>query len=185
MESGTDAFGVSRTRIGSFSICRNDVREAFSTSSREEDDENALKWAAIQKLPTYLRVRRGILTEQDGQSREIDIKNLGFVERRNLLERLVRIAEEDNERFFLKLKERIDRVGLDMPTIEVRFEHLNVEAEAYVGNRALPTMFNFSVNIVEGLLSNLHILPSRKKPLPILNDVSGIIKPRRNFSAES
>ncbi|KAL1156684.1 hypothetical protein V6Z11_A08G107000 [Gossypium hirsutum] len=66
-----------------------------------------------------------------------------------------------------------------MPTIEVRFEHLNVEAEAYVGNRALPTMFNFSVNIVEGLLSNLHILPSRKKPLPILNDVSGIIKPRR------
>ncbi|KAB2069405.1 hypothetical protein ES319_A08G093800v1 [Gossypium barbadense] len=179
MESGTDAFGVSSARIGSFSICRNDVREAFSTSSREEDDENALKWAAIQKLPTYLRVRRGILTEQDGQSREIDIKNLGFVERRNLLERLVRIAEEDNERFLLKLKERIDRVGLDMPTIEVRFEHLNVEAEAYVGNRALPTMFNFSVNIVEGLLSNLHILPSRKKPLPILNDVSGIIKPRR------
>lgn len=38
-----------------------------------------------------------------------------------------------------------------MPTIEVRFEHLNVEAEAYVGNRALPTMFNFSVNIVEVL----------------------------------
>ncbi|KAA3470541.1 pleiotropic drug resistance protein 1-like [Gossypium australe] len=179
MESGTDAFGVSSARIGSSSICRNNVREAFSMSSREEDDENALKWAAIQKLPTYLRVRRGILTEQDRQSREIDIKNLGFVERRNLLERLVRIAEEDNERFLLKLKERIDRVGLDMPTIEVRFEHLNVEAEAYVGNRALPTMFNFSVNIVKGLLSNLHILPSGKKPLPILNDVSGIIKPRR------
>lgn len=41
------------------------------------------------------------------------------------------------------------RVGLDIPTIEVRFEHLNVEAEAYVGGRALPTIFNFSVNILE------------------------------------
>lgn len=36
-----------------------------------------------------------------------------------------------------------------MPTIEVRFEHLNVEAEAYVGGRALPTMFNFSINMLE------------------------------------
>ncbi|XP_021277326.1 pleiotropic drug resistance protein 1-like isoform X14 [Herrania umbratica] len=153
--------------------------EAFSKSSREEDDEEALKWAAIEKLPTYLRVRRGILTEEEGQSREVDIKDLGFIERRNLLERLVKIAEEDNEKFLLKLKERIERVGLDMPTIEVRFEHLNVEVEAYVGSRALPTMFNFSANILEGLLSYLRILPSRKKPLPILNDVSGIIKPRR------
>ncbi|GMI89171.1 pleiotropic drug resistance 12, ATP-binding cassette G40, PLEIOTROPIC DRUG RESISTANCE 12 [Hibiscus trionum] len=173
MEIGSDA------RTGSASIWRNNGREPFSMSSREEDDEEALKWAAIQKLPTYLRVRRGILTQQDGQSREIDIKSLGFVERRNLLERLVKVAEEDNEKFLLKLKERIDRVGLEMPTIEVRFEHLNVEAEAYVGSRALPSLFNFSVNIVEGLLSNLHILPSRKKPLPILNGVSGIIKPKR------
>ncbi|XWS16998.1 hypothetical protein CRYUN_Cryun33cG0029800 [Craigia yunnanensis] len=177
MESD-DVFRVSSARIGSSSIWRNNPMEAFSRSSREENDEEALKWAAIEKLPTYLRVRRGILTEE-GESREVDIKNLGFVERRNLLERLVKIADEDNERFLLKLKERIDRVGLDMPTIEVRFEHLNVEAEAYVGSRALPTMFNFSVNILEGFLSYLHILPSRKKPLPIFNDVSGIIKPRR------
>ncbi|KAK8660968.1 hypothetical protein V6N13_051872 [Hibiscus sabdariffa] len=143
----------------------NNGREAFSTS--------------IQNLPAHLSLRRGILDEGGGRSREVDVKNLGFVERRNLLQRLVKNAEEDNERFLLKLKERIDRVGLDMPTIEVRFEHLNVEAQAYVGSRALPTMFNFSVNILEGLLSNLKILPTRKKPLPILKDVSGIIKPGR------
>ncbi|KAK8683052.1 hypothetical protein V6N13_039122 [Hibiscus sabdariffa] len=184
MENG-DAFGLSSTaRIGSSSIWRNTntstrPMEAFSMSAREEDDEEDLKWAAIEKLPTYLRVRRGILTEEQGQSREVDIKNLGFIERRNLLERLVKIAQDDNEMFLLKLKERIDRVGLDMPMIEVRFEHLNVEAEAYVGSRALPTIFNFSANVLEGLLSYLHILPSRKKPLPILNDISGIIRPQR------
>ena len=75
----------------------------------EEDDEEALKWAAIEKLPTNLRLERGILTEEKGQPREIDIKNLGLVEKRNLLERLVKIAEEDNEKFLLKLKDRIDR----------------------------------------------------------------------------
>lgn len=41
------------------------------------------------------------------------------------------------------------RVGLEFPTTEVRFEHLNVEAEAYVGGRALPSVFNFSINMLE------------------------------------
>jgi hypothetical protein len=40
-------------------------------------------------------------------------------------------------------------VGLDIPTIEVRFEHLCVDAEAYVGSRGLPTIFNFCVNMLE------------------------------------
>ena len=41
------------------------------------------------------------------------------------------------------------RVGIDIPTIEVRFEHLRVEAEAYIGQRALPTIFNFFANLME------------------------------------
>ncbi|XP_030543117.1 pleiotropic drug resistance protein 1-like [Rhodamnia argentea] len=170
---------LSSARLSSSNIFRADGKEIFSRSSRDEDDEEALKWAAIEKLPTYLRVRRGILAEEEGKITEVDIENLGLIERRNLLERLLKTAEEDNEKFLLKLKQRIERVGLDFPTIEVRFEHLNVEAEAYVGSRALPTIFNFSVNMLEGLLNIFHVLPSRKKPLPILNDVSGIIKPRR------
>ncbi|CAL5348737.1 unnamed protein product [Camellia sinensis] len=90
--------------------------------------------------------------------------------------RLVKIAEDDNEKFLLKLKKRIDRVGIDLPTIEVRFEHLNVDAEAYVGGRAFSTILNFSINLFEGFLNYLHVVPSRKKPLSILHDVSGIIK---------
>ncbi|KAG5551933.1 hypothetical protein RHGRI_010140 [Rhododendron griersonianum] len=178
MESG-DIYRVSSLRINSSNIWRSNPGEVFSRSSREEDDEEALKWAAIEKLPTYLRITRGILTEEEGPPREIDIKSLGFFEKKNLVERLVKIVEEDNEKFLLKLKERIDRVGLELPNIEVRFEHLNVHAEAYAGHRALPTIFNFTVNFVEGFFNYLHILPSRKKPLPILHDVSGIIMPGR------
>ncbi|KAF8026782.1 hypothetical protein BT93_F3302 [Corymbia citriodora subsp. variegata] len=166
-------------RSNSNSIWRNTGMDAFSRSSREEDDEEALKWAALEKLPTFDRLRKGILTTSRGGGNEVDIADLGIHERKNLIERLVRTAEEDNEKFLLKLKNRIDRVGIKNPTIEVRFEHLNIEAETHVGSRALPTFLNFTANIAEGFLSFFHILPSRKKQLPILNDVSGIIRPCR------
>ncbi|GLT60907.1 hypothetical protein SLA2020_336470 [Shorea laevis] len=151
--------------------------DPFSRSSLEEDDEESLKWAAIERLPTKRRIRTGILTEAEGQAKEVDIQSLRFQQVKNLLDKLVKNAEEDNENFLLRLKNRIDRVGIEIPTIEVRFEHLAVEAEAYVGNRALPTLFNFTINFFEALLNYVHILPSRKKPLSILRDVSGIIKP--------
>ncbi|GAV87304.1 hypothetical protein CFOL_v3_30730, partial [Cephalotus follicularis] len=71
------------------------------------------------------------------------------------------------------------RVGIKLPAIEVRFEHLNVEAEAYARSRALPTLIISSINIVESFLGYLHILPSRKRRLTVLEDVSGIIRPSR------
>ncbi|TKY74693.1 Pleiotropic drug resistance protein 1 [Spatholobus suberectus] len=177
MESGE--LRVASARIGSSSVWRSSGVDVFSGSSRRDDDEQELKWAAIEKLPTYLRMTRGILTEAEGQPTEIDINKLCPLQRKNLVERLVKIAEQDNEKFLLKLRDRIDRVGLEIPTIEVRFEHLNIEAEAHVGSRALPTIFNFCINLLEGFLNSLHLIPSRKKPFTVLHDVSGIIKPKR------
>ncbi|KAL9313316.1 hypothetical protein ACSQ67_018768 [Phaseolus vulgaris] len=178
MES--DELRAASARIGSSSVWRSSGVDVFSGSSRRDDDEEELKWAAIEKLPTYLRMTRGILTEAEGQPpTEIDINKLCPLQRKNLVERLVKIAEQDNEKFLFKLRDRIDRVGLEIPTIEVRFEHLNVEAEAHVGSRALPTIFNFCINLLEGFLSSLHLIPSRKKPFTVLDGVSGIIKPRR------
>ncbi|KAJ8640208.1 hypothetical protein MRB53_016902 [Persea americana] len=158
----------------------NTLEEIFSQSSHHEDDEEALKWAALEKLPTYNRIRKGILGGVDGGGlEEVNIKDLGYQERKNLLERLIKVGEEDLENFLLKLKNRIERVGIELPTIEVRFEHLSIEAEAYVGSRGLPTVVNFTFNILEGILNTLHILPNQKKPISILHDVSGIIKPHR------
>ncbi|CAL5206363.1 unnamed protein product [Lathyrus oleraceus] len=178
MESNEVSRVESLRRVSSSSMWRNNSMDIFSTSERE-DDEEALKWAAIERLPTYLRIRRSIINDEEGEGREIDIKKLGLTERKVLLERLVKIAEEDNEKFLLKLKERMDRVGIDIPTVEVRFEHVNVEAQVYVGGRALPSLFNFFVNGLEGFLNYLHVIPSPKKSLHILQNVSGIIKPQR------
>ncbi|ONK76632.1 uncharacterized protein A4U43_C03F30360 [Asparagus officinalis] len=165
-------------RANSSSIWRGD--DIFSRSTREsEDDEDALKWASLEKLPTYDRVRKGILNIGEGGHIEVDIKGLGYEDKKNLLDRLLRVAEEDNEKFLLKLRSRIDRVGLDFPTIEVRYEHLNIDANAYVGSRGLPSFTNTIINALEALGNSLYILPSKKRSFTVLHDVSGIIKPHR------
>ncbi|CAN6233634.1 unnamed protein product [Urochloa humidicola] len=124
-------------------------------------------------------MRKGILTGDAGHAQEVDVRRLGWQEKKNLVDRLVRIAEEDNERFLLKIRERMERVGIDNPTIEVRFENLSVEAEAYVGNRGVPTLTNFFSNRIMDVLSALHIVPTKTRPISILHDVSGIIRPCR------
>ncbi|KAF3450816.1 hypothetical protein FNV43_RR06905 [Rhamnella rubrinervis] len=179
MEGGDLYRAASSIRRNGSAMWRNNALEVFSRSTRDEDDEEALKWAALEKLPTYDRLRKGILTTSHGLANEIDVSDLGFKERKDLMERLVKVAEDDNENFLRKLRNRIDRVGIDIPTIEVRYEHVSVDAEAYVGSRALPSFFNFGINIIEGFLNYLHVLPSRKKHISILHDVSGIIKPSR------
>lgn len=105
-----DAAGVARMgslRSRSTSIWK--ANDIFSRSIHEEDDEEALKWAALEKLPTYSRLRKGLLTMAEGGGKEIDIEDLGFEESKELLERLVRVAEEDNEKFLMKLRDRMDR----------------------------------------------------------------------------
>ncbi|KAG0616226.1 hypothetical protein M758_5G099800 [Ceratodon purpureus] len=162
---------------------RENVFSRSSTQRNAEDDEESLKWAALQKLPTYDRMRTAIMKNigADGKisQEEIDVRHLSYEDRQQIISKLLKVTEQDNERFLLKFRERIDRVGIVLPKIEVRFEHLNVEADVYVGNRALPTLPNFSLTLIETLLSKLHLSPSKKKRLTILHDISGILKPQR------
>ncbi|RVW28717.1 Pleiotropic drug resistance protein 1 [Vitis vinifera] len=149
------------------SMWRSSGADVFSRSSRDEDDEEALKWAALEKLPTYNRLRKGLLMGSQGAASEVDVDNLGFQEKQSLMERLVKIAEEDNEKFLLRLRNRIERVGITIPEIEVRFEHLTIDAEAFIGSRAcLHSIILCSIK-------------SRRRKFTILHDVSGIIKPQR------
>lgn len=50
----------------------------------------------------------------------------------------------------------MSRVGLQVPKVEVRFENLNITAEVQTGSRALPTLLNFTRNVLEVLH---HTLP--------------------------
>ncbi|XP_049354854.1 pleiotropic drug resistance protein 2-like [Solanum verrucosum] len=157
--------------------------DVFQRNGRENDDEDELKWAAIERLPTYDRLRKGILkqTLDDGKivHQEVDVTNLGLQDKKQLMETILRIVEEDNERFLLRLRDRTDRVGIDIPKIEVRYEHLSIEGDTYDGSRALPTLWNATINFVEGALEKIKLVPSKKRAVKILRDVSGIVKPSR------
>jgi len=43
----------------------------------------------------------------------------------------------------------IYRVGIELPTVEVRCQNLNVDAQCHIGGRALPTLWNVTRNILE------------------------------------
>ncbi|XP_052166849.1 ABC transporter G family member 46 [Oryza glaberrima] len=89
------------------------------------------------------------------------------------------VGDDDYLRFLYKFKERFDRVGIKLPTIEVRYKNLNVEAESYVGSRGLPTILNTYANILKGLANTLHMTTRSKQKISVLHNASGIIKPHR------
>ncbi|XP_062091838.1 pleiotropic drug resistance protein 2-like isoform X4 [Humulus lupulus] len=157
--------------------------DLFQRSGREHDEEEELKWAAIERLPTYDRLRTGMLRQALSNGKvcfkEIDVTSLEMDEKRSLLDGVLKVVEEDNEKFLGRLRDRIDRVGIQIPKIEVRFENLWIEGDAFVGTRALPTLLNSTLNTIEGVLGLVKLFPSNKRVVKIIHNVSGLIKPSR------
>ncbi|KAK9279081.1 hypothetical protein L1049_012756 [Liquidambar formosana] len=158
--------------------------DVFQRSGRQEaSDEEELKWAAIERLPTYDRLRKGMLTQVMSNGRvvhdEVDVTKLGIQDKRQLMESILKVVEEDNEKFLTRLRARTDRGGIEIPKIEVRFQNISVEGDAYVGSRALPTLLNSTMNSIEGVLGLVGLAPSKKRVVKILQDVSGIVRPSR------
>ncbi|ONK80621.1 uncharacterized protein A4U43_C01F19880 [Asparagus officinalis] len=151
------------------------------SSFRVNDDEQELRWAALEKLPTIKRAQTTIVKSAvDGVHKEVDVKKMGAREREEFIKKVLRVADEGNQRLLSKLRDRFSKVGVKLPTVEVRFHNLTVEAKCFIGNRALPTLLNSARNLAESVLEILGIkLAERTKLLIILKDVSGIIKPSR------
>ncbi|KAF6173540.1 hypothetical protein GIB67_042670 [Kingdonia uniflora] len=132
----------------------------FNKSSRrgKDDEDEELKWVAIERLPTYDRMRIGVLKQvlDNGNvwHTEIDFTKLKSQDNMKIIENALKFVEEDNEWFLLQ-------VGIETPKIEVRFENLSIEGDAYA------------------LFRILRLSPSKKRINTILQDVNGIVKPSR------
>ncbi|XP_073142895.1 ABC transporter G family member 29-like isoform X2 [Henckelia pumila] len=111
--------------------------------------------------------------------KEVDAANLDANARQEFINRAIKVPEEDNEKFLKKIRHRMNQVGINLPTIEVRFKNLTVEADGFIGDRALPTLPNTVCNSAETALSCFGIKLSKRTKLTILKDASGIIKPSR------
>ncbi|TYG75927.1 hypothetical protein ES288_D03G072100v1 [Gossypium darwinii] len=169
------------------------IRSSFRsrTSSFRDGDhsEYELQWAEVQRLPTFERISTALFDdeEENGTSgsgnyvkgkRVVNVTKLGADERHVFIEKLIKQIEHDNLGLLKKLRHRIDKVGVKLPTVEVRYKNLHVEAQCeLVRGKPLPTLWNTTKSLLSGLAN----LPGSKQEakISILNDVSGIIKPGR------
>ena len=112
--------GMRMNRNMSMSINGSRVVEyvfARSEIERIENEEEALRWAALEKLPNYDRLRTSIIKQltleennkMDVGYRQVDVRKLSFMERQAFIDRVFKVADEDNEKFLKKLRNRIDR----------------------------------------------------------------------------
>ena len=66
----------------------------FLKSGRANDEEE-LNWAAIERLPTFDRLRKGMLKQvlEDGKVNyeEVDVTNLRMEEKKNLMESVLKV----------------------------------------------------------------------------------------------
>ncbi|XP_019055632.1 PREDICTED: pleiotropic drug resistance protein 3-like [Nelumbo nucifera] len=165
-------------------------------STRDEeinDDELYLQWAAIERLPTFERLRSSLFDDfgegeegEEGEGREqvkgkrvVDVTKLGALERQVFIEKLIKHIQNDNLRLLQKLRRRIDRVSVKLPTVEVRYENLCVEVLCkVVHGKPLPTLWNYCKSLLSDLAKLLGS-NSQEAKISILKDVSGIIKPGR------
>ncbi|WZZ75304.1 hypothetical protein YC2023_086674 [Brassica napus] len=144
------------------------------------DEEVRSQWAAIERLPTFERITTALFWNRDEQgkrneTRVMDVSKLEDLDRHLFIDDLIRHVEDDNLRLLQKIKNRIDEVGLELPTMEVRFSDLFVEAECEVVYRKpIPTLWN----AIASRISRVMCL-KKEKSISILNGVSGIIRPKR------
>ncbi|KAK2973178.1 hypothetical protein RJ640_009808 [Escallonia rubra] len=178
---------LGRSLATSFQQHFSNSKNSLTSSSVEDDanDECTLLWAEIERLPTFERLRSSLFNEYDGHGADakrkqvIDVTELGALERHMFVEKLIKHVENDNLRLLQKLRRRIDKVGMRLPTVEVRYKNLHVAAECEViRGKPLPTLWNS----LRGMLSGIAKLPgvnSKEAKISIINDVSGIIRPGR------
>ncbi|XP_038702837.1 pleiotropic drug resistance protein 3-like isoform X2 [Tripterygium wilfordii] len=172
----------------SFGHDSSSFRNSLGLSSRKDDvgDEYAFQWAAIERLPTFERLKSSLFDEEDDTKpakdkgkRVIDVTKLGALERHMFIKKLIKHIEKDNLQLLQKIRSRIDKVDVKLPTVEVRYKNLCVEAKCeVVHGKPLPTLWNS----LKSLLSNIARLTgskSREAKIEIINDVSGVIKPGR------
>ncbi|KAM7279784.1 hypothetical protein ACFE04_006918 [Oxalis oulophora] len=152
-----------------------------SAEHNDSDDEHyELQWEVIQRLPTFERITTALFDDgKDAKGKQpVNVAKLGAQERHLLIEKLIKDVENDNLLLQQKLRKRIDKVGVLLPTVEVRFKNLCVEAECeVVRGKPLPTL----LNTAKSILSEFASLSCSKQEtkINILKDVNGIIKPGR------
>ncbi|XP_042513197.1 ABC transporter G family member 31-like isoform X2 [Macadamia integrifolia] len=150
-----------------------------------EEEEEELLWAAIERLPSQKRrnlalLKRPTSNDPDKELTEmIDVRKLDHKGRELLVQKALATDDQDNSELLSAIKKRLDSAGLMVPDVEVKFKNLCITADVQIGRRALPTLLNYSRDVIEQILTSLKIFHPKRHSLKILDNVSGIVRPGR------
>ncbi|BAT76993.1 hypothetical protein VIGAN_01507100 [Vigna angularis var. angularis] len=145
---------IGRSIRSSFRSHASSFQSISSINPVEQDDNEeteGLQWAELQRLPTCERITSALFDVYDGMEtyekskgkQVVDVTRLGAQERHMFIEKLIKHIENDNLLLLQKLRKRIDKVGIKLPTVEVRYHNLCVEAECrIVKGKPIPTLWN-------------------------------------------
>jgi hypothetical protein len=111
---------IGRSIRSSFRRQTSSFRSSSGLSSTKGDadaDQDALQWAAIERLPTFERLRSSLFDKDhddaDGTDNKgkqvIDVSKLGDVEQHVFIEKLIKHIEHDNLLLLQKIRNRIDK----------------------------------------------------------------------------
>ncbi|KAE9598617.1 putative ABC-transporter extracellular domain-containing protein [Lupinus albus] len=170
-------------------------RDSFARASNAEwveEDEEELQMAALLRLPTTKRANLALLRNLSSSSgnsdskkmnnikmEQIDVRRLNRLHRERLVKNALATNDQDNYKLLSDIKNRLKRVGLEVPNIEVRYNNLTIGADVQIGSRALPTLLNYTRDCLEGFITGLGLNRPKRHSLTILNNISGVIKPGR------
>lgn len=89
---------------------------ALSSAKDDPDAQYAVQWAAIERLPTFERLKSSLFdkdddgNELDGEGKQVvDVTKLGAMEKHLFIDKLIKHIENDNLRLLRKIRNRIDR----------------------------------------------------------------------------
>ncbi|KAI7743635.1 hypothetical protein M8C21_012057 [Ambrosia artemisiifolia] len=136
-----------------------------SVNNHDETEENLIQWAAIDRLSTFERLRSSLFDDENGK-KVVDVTKL------------------------LPLERHI--VCVQLPSVEVRYKNIRVEAECeVVHGKPLPTLWNSLQSLLSSTVTTMELswsrmdivmipgLKSNRAKITILKDVTGVIKPGR------
>ncbi|KAL3141609.1 hypothetical protein ABBQ32_004850 [Trebouxia sp. C0010 RCD-2024] len=106
-------------------------------------------------------------------------KKLSRAQRNELVEQVLKSRDGDLEAFLTGVKARMDRVGMDLATVQVRVENLKVEADIAVGARGNPTVTNTLRDLAEGVLRKIGLIKDTSQRFTVLDTMSTVLHPGR------
>nr|XP_017234537.1 PREDICTED: pleiotropic drug resistance protein 3-like [Daucus carota subsp. sativus]XP_017234538.1 PREDICTED: pleiotropic drug resistance protein 3-like [Daucus carota subsp. sativus] len=184
LRTGSD---VGRSLRSNFGHLSSSFRNIITLSSLDDngDDQKSQECAEFSKLSSSKCSRSSSFDEDNKNTPDakmkqgVDVTKLDALERHMLIEKLIKDAKNDNLQLLQKIRKRMDKVGVKLPTVEVKYTNLHVEAECeVVHGKPLPTLWNSLQSMVSDFAKLPRLKPKAAK-IDIIDDISGIIKPGR------